>query len=233
MSEKLNGPLPAPVKRYFKECLPQADTFAAVVELKQEGRLRIGVDSDKWSQFSASQRIAVFPPAFKWKAKIEVFPLLSVTVEDEYKRGVGSGKVKFGRLNLVSEKDRPELNQAALHRYLAEAAWCPPALLPRHGLAWTPIDDSKALATLSDSGVSVDLEFAFRPSGGIASIYSPGRWMKLKGGYKKAPWKGLFSDPFIVDGMRLPRRGEVFWQINGLWESVWKGEVLEANFEQF
>lgn len=134
---------------------------------------------------------------------------------------------------MVSERNRPELNSAALHRYLAEAVWCPPALLPSRRIAWTPIDESRALATLSDKEVKVELEFTFSPSGDVLSIYSPGRWMRFKKkGYKKVPWSGHFSDHFYAEGFRLPKRAKVSWEIDGEWEDVWKGEIWEAEFTQ-
>jgi hypothetical protein len=55
----------------------------------------------------------------------------------------------------------PEMNAGSLHRYLAEAVWYPTALLPGPNLNWTAIDSSKALATLTDHGIMVALEFRF------------------------------------------------------------------------
>lgn len=36
----------------------------------------------------------------------------------------------------ATERGRPELNERALHRFLAESAWYPTALLPRDELSW-------------------------------------------------------------------------------------------------
>ena len=57
----------------------------------------------------------------------------------------------FGLINLVNEREKPELNAGALHRFLAESLWFPTALLPSAKLVWTPVDDLYALATLTDA----------------------------------------------------------------------------------
>jgi hypothetical protein len=42
-------------------------------------------------------------------------------------------------------------------------------------LRWTPIDNTKALATLTADGVTVSLEFRFNEAGEVSAIFSPGR----------------------------------------------------------
>lgn len=64
-------------------------------------------------------------------------------------------------ITMMDQHDRVGLSRGALQRYLAEAVWFPTALLPREGLKWTAVDDSTALATLTDSGITVSL----RPTG--------------------------------------------------------------------
>lgn len=65
--------------------------------------------------------------------------------------------------------------EASLCRYLSEAVWLPQALMPfrsPHGsLAWTPLPDKattrRARATLTDSELTVSLDFEFDGNGHI------------------------------------------------------------------
>jgi hypothetical protein len=62
---------------------------------------------------------------------------MKVRVRDTYVTGQGSMQGKI--LSLVpvfDERGQAELNTGALQRYLAEAVWCPTALLPGEGVKW-------------------------------------------------------------------------------------------------
>jgi hypothetical protein len=132
---------------------------------------------------------------------------------------------------IAADGDDPEMNSGALHRYLAEAVWYPTALLPSVKLGWSAIDDNTALATLTDNGVGVSLEFRFNSAGEVASIFTPGRWGKFDGRYKQASWEGHFRNYVARDGMVVPSEGEVGWYSEGEWRSVWKGTVTGATYE--
>jgi hypothetical protein len=130
----------------------------------------------------------------------------------------------------AADSGRPELNSGALHRYLAESVWYPTALLPGPALQWSPVSDTKALARLTDSGLTVSLEFWFNEPGEITGVYSPGRWGRFDGGYQQIPWEGHFRNYRERDGMLTPAEGEVGWCSMGQWQCVWKGRVVEADY---
>lgn len=132
---------------------------------------------------------------------------------------------------MASESARHELNSGALHRYLAEAAWYPTALLPSSALQWSPINSSKALATLTDTGVTVSLEFRFNEAHEITSVYTPGRWEKFIGGYRQTPWEGRFHSYRQKEGMLVPSGGEVGWYHGGTWQQVWIGGIVGSEYE--
>jgi len=124
-----------------------------------------------------------------------------------------------------------EMNSGSLHRFLAEAVWYPTALLPSAHLRWEPIDEARALATLTRDGISVSLEFRFSQDNEVVGIYSPGRWGLFDGGYKRVAWEGKFADYVKHDGVLVPTRGEVGWYTDGEWRSVWRGTVTQAVLE--
>ena len=107
----------------------------------------------------------------------------------------------------------------------------PTALLPSAKLRWSAIDANTALATLTDNGVSVSLEFRFDATGEVTGIYTPARWGTFDGGYRQVPWEGHFRDYRERDGIVAPSEGEVGWYSEGKWRAVWKGKIIEANYE--
>lgn len=82
-------------------------------------------------------------------------------------------KVKMLSLfSIMDAHDDTNLDAGSLMRYLAELVWLPTALLPSENLRWTPIDDHRALATLTDSGTTVSLEFSFKPETERSAAFS-------------------------------------------------------------
>lgn len=224
--------LPPPVARYFRHVLTDGQKLINVAKMEQSGVLRTSIATENWSPFTASQ--LVVPPAtgFFWNAKVETPLATHVRVMDSYIAGVGSGRVSLlSAFAVASETGAPELNSGALHRYLAEAVWFPTALLPEAGVVWSPIDEHSALATLTDRGTTVSLEFRFNDVGEATGIYSAGRFGSFDGEYRQTPWQGHFRDYQVQAGMRIPKYGEVGWYEDGVLHLVWKGNVIDAQYE--
>lgn len=224
--------LPPPVAHYFRHVLTGRQKLIRTAKIQQSGALRTSTTTERWSSFTASQ--LVVPPAtgFVWNGKVGMPLGAHVRVLDSYIAGIGSGRVSlFSTFAVASEAGAPELNSGALHRYLAEAVWSPTALLPQSGVVWSPINDHSAMATLTDRGMTVSLEFLFNEVGEVTGIYSPGRFGSFDGGYKQVPWEGHFRDYQVKAGMRIPLYGEVGWYDDGALQLVWKGNVINAQYE--
>jgi hypothetical protein len=203
-----------------------------LARLTQSGTLRAGPRSRRWMPFASTQEVAPAAASFEWDARVEVMPFIYLRVRDALHEGRGSGRVELlSMLSLGHERDTPELNAGALQRYLAEAVWYPTALLPSDQLAWSAIDERKALATLTSHGTSVSLEFHFNREGEVAAIYAPQRWMKSGRRYVQMPWEGHFFGYWECSGMLIPAAGEVGWHVDGKWQAVWKGRVTYASYE--
>jgi hypothetical protein len=218
--------LPDPVARYLRATLGGESRPITSVEMKQVGTLRNDAGAQRWLSFRADHRVRPQIRQFEWDARVRLAPLVLLRVRDAYADGVGQGQVHlWSYLRLAADHDVPELNAGALHRFLAEAAWYPSALLPSAGVCWSPIDEARALATLEDSGISVSLEFRFSAAGDIESVYTPGRWRRVSGVYRPCAWEGRFSDHRSTGGLRLPFCAEVGWYADGELGIVWRGEV--------
>ncbi|MEL6319231.1 MAG: DUF6544 family protein [Cyanobacteria bacterium J06626_14] len=224
--------LPPPVARYLRFALTDGQTLVKAMKMRQSGMLRTSPTAKTWSSFTASQLVVPPAPGFVWNAQIEIPLAAHVRVLDSYTAGVGAGRVSLlSAFAVASETGVPELNAGALHRYLAEAVWYPTALLPQSGVVWSPVNDHAAMATLTDSGTTVSLEFRFNEIGEVIGIYSPGRFGRFDGAYKQVPWEGNFRDYHTKAGMRVPRYGEVGWYDNGTLQLVWKGNIAETQYE--
>ncbi len=224
--------LPAPVARYLNHSLPDNQPRIRRLRLKQVVQLRTSAESSRWLRFHATQTTDPLKIAYEWNARGAIAPLVHIQVRDSYRLGIASRRVRLlSFLPLASGAASPELNAGSLHRYLAEAAWYPTALLPSEALRWSALDGNKALATLTDSNVSVSLEFRFNEANEISSVYTPGRWELIRGGYRLTAWEGRFSDYRRSEQMLIPSAGEVGWYRAGNWQKVWTGSVVESRYE--
>lgn len=187
--------LPPPVVRYFKHVLTDGQKLIRTAIMRQSGVLRTSAVNERWSTFTARQLVVPSATGFIWNAKVETPFATHVRVLDSYAVGIGSGRVSLlSAFTVASESGLRELNSGALHRYLAESVWFPTNLLPQSGVMWSPINAHSAMATITDRGTTVSLEFRFNEVGEIISIYSPGRFGNFDGEYKQVPWEGHFRD---------------------------------------
>jgi len=222
--------VPSPVARYLRHAI-RTTKHIREVRISQIGTLRTDLKSERWMSFSAEH--LVVPPAtgFVWDARVNVAPLVHVRVRDSLIDGRGAGHVSLlSAFTLGGDAGTPEMNSGSLHRFLAEAVWYPTTLLPSRKLTWTAIDETKALATLTDHAVSVSLEFRFAATGEVTGIYTPARWGTFAGGYRQVPWEGHFRDYREHNGVLLPTEGDVGWYVDGEWRAVWKGTMTEFRF---
>lgn len=218
--------LPAPVARYLGRALLTENRDPERVLIRQSGRLRTGTSSRHWMRFSAMQTVVPSAHGFTWDARVRLPLGAHLQVVDRYMDGEASGRVRlFSAFTLASASNDPELNSGALHRFLAESAWYPFALLPGSGVTWAPIDDRSAMATLTHRGSTVSLEFRFNAADELAAIYTPGRYGRFNGAYRKVPWEGHFREYVERDGFRIPLRAEVGWHEADELRLVWQGRV--------
>jgi hypothetical protein len=81
------------------------------------------------------------------------------------------------------------------------------------------------VATLTDHGISVSLEFRFGSTGEPTGIYTPARWGTFEGGYEQRAWEGHFRDYQARDGVLVPSEGDVGWYVGDQWRAVWRGTI--------
>ena len=222
--------LPAPVRRYFTAVLPEGQPLARHVRLAQQGTFLVKPESNGWAPFTAVQDFRVVPAAFVWDARIRMGHGLTVRVRDSFVDGMGS---MFGAamavVTVVRMENTPDMAVAALMRYLAEACWFPTALLPGAGVAWTPVDDSTARATLTVNGVVASLDFHFGADSLIRRV--TGMRPRAEGGTSvPARWEGRWLEYGVQGGVRIPVLGEVAWLLPAGPQPYWRGRITEIDY---
>ncbi|MBV9881024.1 MAG: hypothetical protein JO180_11040 [Gemmatirosa sp.] len=221
--------LPAPVARYFAFALTAGGTLVRRARIEQEGEL--ATSPGAWKPFTATQHVSVSPPGFVWDARVRMMPLVAAYVRDGYVDGAGTMRGALaGVVPLVDQGGTRAMAVASLQRYLAEAPWTPPALLPSAGVRWEAIDDTTARATLVDRGVTASVDFHFGARDEIVGTTAE-RPRDVHGTPLLTPWVGRFGDYVRIDGMMVPREGEVAWVLPDGAQPYWRGRVTRARYE--
>ncbi len=224
--------LPAPVQKYFQTVLRDGQPVIAAVHLEQTGAFNMGGSRDRWRPFTATQRVVTKRPGFDWDARIRMAPGVTVHVRDAYVAGEGILKASlFGLVPLADRQGGEEMAQGELMRFFAEAAWYPTALLPSQGVEWETVDDSSAKATLRDGDILLTLLFRFDERGLIESVQAQARGRALGREVIPTPWEGRFSHYELLDGMLIPRSGEVAWLLPEGRKTYWRGDVEKIKYE--
>lgn len=221
--------VPLPVARFLERSAPGARI--RVARLRQRGEFLMR-DPDGWAPFTATQLFTADPPGMLWDARIRMAPFLHVRVRDSYLAGQGAVRAAVaGVVPVAADAGAGELAEASLLRYLAEAAWFPTRLRPSAALRWTPVDAGRAVATLTDAGLTVSLEFRFDAHGDLREVFAERRFRGADQDPVRAPWIGRFSGHGEVEGFRIPTTGVVAWVLDGEERPYWKGRIERVDYE--
>jgi len=224
--------LPAPVAKYLGLVLKEEQPLIQSAQITQSGEFNMSRTGENWKAFEAKHYASIQPPGFVWDASIHIAPLMNVRVRDSYLAGQSSmvGKI-FSLITVVDAQNSLELSTSELQRYLAEAVWYPTALIPSESLKWSEIDSTRALATLTDSGITISLEFHFNEAGEATGVFTQERYYEEDGKYKLETWRGYHSKYQEINGMRIPLEGEVEWQLPSGRLPYWKGRIINVEYD--
>lgn len=198
---------------------------AVAIELTQTGQMRLAPDKP-WSDFTATQLAALGKPGFVWDAAIAMAPGVSARVIDSYVDGRGRLSVRLFGFVPMGDSVGPEADRGEVLRYLAELNWMPGVLARNADLMTRAVEGGVEVE--GPGGVTVRL--AFDAQGRIAEIASQDRKMSTDSGLVAAPWGGRFEDWGPVDGILMPRRGEVWWDLPEGRFVYWRGIITHAHF---
>ncbi|WP_150275668.1 DUF6544 family protein [Paenibacillus tepidiphilus] len=130
---------------------------------------------------------------------------------DSYEDGRGGMKGVLAKAFTLFNQRGPEMDQACLATYLAEALLLPSAAL-QDNIAWTPIDDTHAQAIITAYGISAGGIFTFRDNGECISFTTNDRTATgMDGSMQQVRWSALMDDYRSVNGIRQPNRLQAVW----------------------
>ena len=210
--EMLQG-LPYPVQLWLSNCGIIGKEKIHSIRLKQKALMRAKPNQRTWVEATAEQYITLDTPAFIWKVKMNMIPLLPVTGCDRFIDGKGRMNIKLLSLvNMVNQTDA-KIDQGALQRFLGEIMWAPSAALLPY-IKWEALDSLSAKATMTYNHTSGSVIFHFNTKGDIVYC-TANRYM---GGGEQATlekWEGRTTAIGAINGIRMPVQSEVTWKLKG------------------
>ena len=217
---------PDPVQRYLRFAGVPGRRVIRNVRLKQRGLFR---REQKWLPFTAKQWFTTDPPAFKWKARVRLMPLVNFSVTDAFDGAHGDLRATMLSVFKVLDARGPEVDHGQLLRYLGEMAWFPTAYLSRY-VEWQPIDAHSAGLTLrlptaiASAVVSFDKDYRLQR-------VSADRHMEENGRFVLRKWWGEFSDYRTVSGLQVPFNARVSWQLDAGDFEYFRADVTEIEYD--
>ncbi|HEV8514144.1 MAG TPA: DUF6544 family protein, partial [Cyclobacteriaceae bacterium] len=139
--------LPPPIKRWMIQSGVVGKREPSLVHITQRGALR-SKENDAWAEFTAQQCFSLKPPAFVWKANIQMNEIIEIEGRDKLENGHGNMLIKAESIFPIANALGKEIDQATFVRFLAEISWFPQAALKDY-ITWKALDSNSAEAAFS------------------------------------------------------------------------------------
>jgi hypothetical protein len=216
--------LPALVRRYLERALPAGRSVPSQVRATQVGEMW-QKPGGRQLRFTAVEEFAVEEVAFSWRARFPIVPFVSLHVVDSYAAGEGLLEARLFRLIPVMRASGPELSAGEAMRYLAELPWVPHAMLVNRELEWRELDAEtvEVAARVGSARAAVRLEFD--AAGDLVGAFADARPLPVGKTSVPTPWGGVFRDYGVLDGIRLPLRADVRWELPEGPFTYWRGTI--------
>ncbi len=202
--------LPIPVQKWLENSQVVGQERVSTVRLKQSGMMRTEPEKS-WMPFKAQQYFVTEEPGFIWNAKINAAPMFHIAGRDKYDDGHGNMLIKILSLITIGDATGKEMDQGTMLRYLAEMMWYPTVALNDY-IKWEEIDERSAQANMNYMGVTASAIFKFDGNGDVSS-FSAQRYGEFDGQYSLETWSGSVGEIKVMDGIRIPTKGVVTWEL--------------------
>lgn len=202
--------LPEPVQRYMAWTGVVGRPWIRTAYVKQSGLFRLGLDKP-WMPLKAHQIFTVDPPGLRWNARFKLYGLPLMSARDTYQNGQGHMFGKLAGLVTLFDDRSEKLSFGAQMRYLSEIGWLPTAYLS-DSIHWSPVDDTAADVSFTDQGRTVGGRMFFDDLG-RPTRFETMRYREVKGDYVYLPWITVNEAYGVHEGLNLPTRGLVSWQL--------------------
>ncbi|WP_373523371.1 DUF6544 family protein, partial [Aquiflexum sp.] len=143
----------------------------------------------------------------------------------------GEGEMLFKILSIFPvAKDgyNPQINEAALQRFLGEIVWIPTAALEDY-ITWEALDHQSAKATITFKGTTGSGIFTFKENGEFEK-FSALRYMGSGPEAHRIEWVVKALETKEINGIKIPVKCDATWRLESgdwTWAQI---EVKKFNF---
>jgi len=201
--------LPEAAQRYFRFTIEPATPLYTVSIVNMTGRIGLGDKHNPKYQAIQARQILSPPYGFVWR--FQTRGAMSVSGSDGLQDENSWVRLwLFATIPVVRQGGNADHRRAAFGRLVAESVfWAPAALLPQNGVSWTAIDASTARATVTNRGLSQEVEVTVAEDGRPVRVVIP-RWSNANAEktYQTQPFGGYLSDFKFFSGYHLPTKVE-------------------------
>jgi hypothetical protein len=175
-------------------------------------------------RFAAVEEFSVDAVAFAWRARFPILGPLALRVTDSYEPPAAGLEVRFAGVP-VQRQSGPEVARGQALRYLAELTWVPQAILSNRQLKWREFDARSAEVSTQIGDARVAVRVVFEKDEIVQTIADRPR-LEAKGALTR--WIGEYGDYTTFNGIRMPARGEVRWELPEGPFTYWRGVITSA-----
>lgn len=221
--------LPYPVKNWLEKSGVVGKPVMRIVEMEQAFEIKLKPEQNDWFYADAEQYISSYPPAFVWKADLKIMRFLSTIGRDKFIDGKGEMLFKILSIFPVAQDgNNPQINEAALQRFLGEIVWIPTAALEDY-ITWEAVDHRSAKGTMNFNGTTGSGIFTFNDHGELEQ-FSALRYMGSGPEAKKIEWVVKVLETKVFNGIKIPVRCNATWRLD---EGDWTWSQFEVKKYKF
>ncbi len=220
--------LPPVVQKWLRNSGAAQSDYVHTAFVKQKVWMKLKPEQEDWHEGTADQLFTVDKPAFNWRLKMKMSPIINVKGRDKFVDGKGEMKIKMNSLfNLANEKGS-KIDEGALQRFLGEIIWFPTAATSPL-IQWEQVNSLTAKATLSYKGTKGSGTFHFNQNGDLIK-YTAMRYKGNEPESKRYLWINEVTDYRVFNGIKMPSKVNVTWQLDdGPWNWL-KLEVTNVRY---
>lgn len=223
------GSLPPPVRAWLAASGVVGHERAHTVRLRQAGELRTSPDA-AWMPAQAEQYFVVDEPAFIWRVDATMMHVFPFAGRDSYSAGAGHMLIKAASLLNVVDGHDEKIAHGALLRFLGEMIWFPSAALSPY-IQWEGIDETHAQATMRHAGLIASARFSFDAQHRFIGLHAE-RYLGGGQDAKLTPWSVSCSEWQTMDGIEVPTKGDVSWQLSTGNFSYYRWQILDVQYNR-
>ena len=229
LTEEKISSLPPIVQKWLRNSGAVGKEMIHTARLKQKGQMKMKPEQEKWYEANAEQYFTVDNPAFIWKVKVDMMPLMFFTGRDKFSDGKGNMLIKvLSLLNVVNDSDNEKINQGTLQRYLGETIWFPTAVVSPY-IKWEVIDSLSAKATMTYKGTTGSAVFTFNENGDFVK-FSAMRYMGSEENSPLKEWIITLNEYKVYNEIKIPVKGEATWKLDDGDFTWYKLEIYDVEY---